>query len=216
MKPALEVRSIQYTFPGQSQATLEDVSFSLHPGEAVGIVGHNGSGKSTLLRAISTLLAPQKGEILFDGQPAAKVWSRVRPRISYSAGAPLGFYPRLTGAENLRLFASFKGQTLSTPDALRLLDRVGLGHAEKQIYFRYSLGMRQRLHLARLCLEPHDYIFVDEPSNGLDQDGMRLLEDLFANDLKGCTRLIISHDFELLGRMTTRRLELKRGRLHEL
>lgn len=216
MKPAIEVRSVRYAFPGQSRPVLDDVSFSIQPGEVVGLVGHNGSGKSTLLRIVSTLLAPQSGATFFDGEPAAKIQSRVRPRISFSAGAPLGFYPRLTGEENLRLFASFKGQALSAPAASRLMERVGLEGAGRQIYFRYSLGMRQRLHLARLCLKPHDYVLVDEPSNGLDQDGLRMLEDLFTKDLTGTTRLIISHDHELLGRITARRLGLREGRIHEL
>jgi ABC-2 type transport system ATP-binding protein len=216
MNPAIEVRGIQYTFAGQELPILRGVSFTVGHGEAVGIVGHNGSGKSTLLRIVSTLLAPQQGEVFFDGQESARVLSDVRPRISYSAGAPLGFYPRLTGEENLRLFASFRGQNLSSLEAKRLMRRAGLDTANMQIYFNYSLGMRQRLHLARLCLKPHDYVFVDEPSNGLDADGMSLLEDMFANELGACTRLIISHDHELLERMTSRRMLLKEGYTHEL
>lgn len=214
MTPALELRSLGYTFPGSPAPTLTDVHLKLRAGESLGIVGHNGSGKSTLLRLISTLLAPTTGEVVFEGETGGH--ARVRPRISFSAGAPLGFYPRLTGPENLRLFASFKGRALDVKGANRLMERVGLGHAQSTIYFRYSLGMRQRLHLARLLLPPHDFVFVDEPSNGLDPQGLELLVDLFRNELGSSTRVIISHDHALLARLTSRQLNLQSGRLHEL
>lgn len=216
MSQAVELRDVRYTFPGASAPVLNGINFAIASGESLGIIGHNGSGKSTLLRIVSTLLSAQTGEVLFGGQPASKSLRTIRPRISYSAGAPLGFYPRLTGRENLQLFASFKESSATPAQIEALLERVGLNHVPNQIYFRYSLGMRQRLHLARLCLPPFDYVFVDEPSNGLDHAGLDLLAEVFNQDLKAATKIVISHDRTLLERVTSRRLELKGGVLHEV
>lgn len=216
MTPAIELRNIRYTFKGNPQPTLNGIDLKIGPNESLGLIGHNGSGKSTLLRVISTLLAPQTGEVFFHGRPASEVFRQIRPLISFSAGAPLGFYPRLSGIENLQLFASFKGGHLSKQDGRLLMERVGLQSAKDQIYFRYSLGMRQRLHLARLCLKPFEFVFVDEPSNGLDPAGLELLVDLFDNELSQSTRLVISHDRAILSRLTQKCMELKAGHLHAL
>ncbi|MFJ7899719.1 ATP-binding cassette domain-containing protein [Streptomyces sp. NPDC096198] len=216
MSPLLELADLWYAYPHAAGPdpvpVLRGVSAEVHEGETLSIVGGNGSGKSTLLKILATLLRPTAGELRHRGQPIGAVPAAYRADVNYSAGAPLGFYPRLTAAENLRFFSGLKGGSLTSGQAGGLLDRVGLADQADVLYARFSLGMRQRLHLARLLLEPSALWIVDEPTNGLDTDGVRLLEDLLRNT-PDRTKVIVSHDREFLHRTGARTLVLKEGRV---
>lgn len=214
MSPLLELDDLWYTYPHAGSnpvAVLRGVRAEVHEGEILGIVGGNGSGKSTLLKILATLLRPTAGGLRYRGKPIGSVPTAYRAVVNYSAGAPLGFYPRLTATENLRFFSGLKGTTLTRHGARRLLDRVGLADQADVLYARFSLGMRQRLHLARLLLEPSGLWLVDEPTNGLDADGVRLLEGLLGAT-PDRTKVVVSHDLEFLRRIGSRTLVLKEGR----
>ncbi|SDT68110.1 ABC transporter ATP-binding protein [Actinoplanes derwentensis] len=207
--PLLELAAVSYTYPGPQGGSrvLNAVSGVIHEGETLGVVGPNGSGKSTLLKILATLLRPTSGQVRYRGRPMARVPLHYRGRVNYSAGAPYGFYPRLTAVENLRFFAGIKGAACSPAGARRLLETVGLADRADAVYATFSLGMRQRLHLARLLLEPSEIWIVDEPTNGLDTDGVRLLEKILG-DRPDKTKVIVSHDDDFLSRVATRRFVL--------
>ncbi len=114
--------------------------------ENVGVVGDNGIGKSTFLKVVASLIRPSQGEVLFYGRPIKSQVKAYRRQINYTAGAPMGFYPRLTGIENLRFFSAMKGKMISVPHAKDLVRRVSLpADAGDKKYHQFPLGMKQRL-----------------------------------------------------------------------
>jgi ABC-2 type transport system ATP-binding protein len=210
----IELRDISYSYPSAKPGQpplFRGLSASIARGEAVGITGANGSGKSTLLKILATLLQPTAGDVAYGGRPVRSCLGEVRASLNYCAGAPQGFYPRLDASDNLRFFSGMKGRMLSARELDVLLARVGLEAAGNKKYFQFSLGMRQRLHLARVLLEPSEVLILDEPSNGLDGEGARVLEEILTRDTAGKTRVVVSHDLALLARVTTRRLTILGG-----
>jgi ABC-type multidrug transport system ATPase subunit len=211
----LELSDLWYRHPG-ARAGAEDVlrgaDAVFGPGEAVGIAGRNGAGKSTLLKVTANLLRPARGRILFGGRPVGAHDRAFRSVLNYCAGAPQGFYPRLTAVENLRFFSGMKGRMYGRSEALAVLGRVGLTGAADAGYSTFSLGMRQRLHLACLLLEPAGLWILDEPTTGLDEEGMEMLRELL-DSAADKTRIIVSHDAGFLSGATTRTLRLADGLL---
>lgn len=216
MTAVLELDGIGYHYPrtrsGRGEV-LRDVCMTVAAGESVGIVGDNGSGKSTLLKIMSTLLRPTRGVVRFRGEPLPGSLRRYRSVLNYCAGAPQGFYPRLTARQNLAFFSGMKGRMLTRTQTDVLLDRVGLSESADVAYSRFSLGMRQRLHLAALSLEPAEIWILDEPTNGLDGNGLKLLERLLTAGEGRLARVVVSHDEDFLARTTGRVLRLREGEL---
>lgn len=210
--PLLELVDVSYAYPSARRRVpvLSGVSAVIREGETVGVVGPNGSGKSTLLKILATLMRPTTGRLLHRGRLLGRAPGGYRAGVNYSAGAPQGFYPRLTAVENLRFFAGLKGASCTAQEARRLAARVGLADSADAVYANFSLGMRQRLHLARLLLEPSEVWIVDEPTNGLDAEGVRLLETVL-RDARDKTKIIVSHDADFLARVSTRTLALGAG-----
>ncbi|MGC4792169.1 ABC transporter ATP-binding protein [Micromonospora sp. DT178] len=214
MTALLELHDVGYRYPHATKArgdVLHSVSLSVAAGEAIGIVGSNGSGKSTLLKVLATLLRPTRGRVLFRGTPVQASLRSYRAALNYCSGAPQGFYPRLTAAENLRFFSGMKGRMLSRREIAALLDRVGLAESMDVNYSRFSLGMRQRLHLAAVLFEPAEVWILDEPTNGLDADGMALLQVLLTEAGGRVARVVVSHDADFLSRVVDRTIRLVDG-----
>lgn len=211
MSALLELCDVSYAYPGVASTLLSNLSATIARGEKLGIAGSNGSGKSTLLKILATLLKPTGGELKFDGRPIASCLREIRGVLNYCAGAPQGFYPRLNALDNLRFFSGMKGRMMTRGELDRLLTRVGLSPSPEKKYFQFSLGMRQRLHLARLMLEPAELLIIDEPTNGLDPDGVAILEQILREDRGGKTQIIVSHDRAFLERVTRRRLVIEKG-----
>jgi Cu-processing system ATP-binding protein len=186
----IEVRNASCRF-GDVLA-LDGVSLAIGSGRMVGLIGHNGAGKSTLFKLMLGLVRPERGDVLVDGAPVAGPHFReARRRIGYLPET-FATYDNLTGAEVLRLFADLKGVAR---DACRdVLERVGLAHAAGRRVGGYSKGMRQRLGFAQVLLGGPDLVFLDEPTNGLDPEGIhdfyQLLREVQAS---GTTIVITSH-----------------------
>ncbi|MCF1598463.1 heme ABC exporter ATP-binding protein CcmA [Streptomyces muensis] len=209
----LDVSGLWYRYPRSSDGedgVLRGADAHIEEGESVGIVGRNGSGKSTLLKVLANLLQPTSGELRFHGRPVKPNDHEYRSALNYCAGAPQGFYPRLTATENVRFFSGMKGRMLSSTEAVELLERVVLAKSADVKYAKFSLGMRQRLHLACLLLEPSAVWILDEPTTGLDREGVQMLEGILA-EAHDKTRIIVSHDADFLSRVTTRTLALEEG-----
>jgi ABC-2 type transport system ATP-binding protein len=160
-----------------------------------GFVGPNGAGKTTTMAMLLGLVRPTAGAGSVLGQPITEPRSYLS-RVGALIESP-AFYPALTGAENLRLFA-----TVGRQDADRipgLLELVGLGSRGADRYRSYSLGMKQRLGIAAALLGEPELLVLDEPANGLDPQGVREMRELIARLAgSGRTVLVSSHDLSEL------------------
>lgn len=196
---AIDVRHVGKRFG--DVVAVDDISLAIGTGKMVGLIGHNGAGKSTLFKLMLGLVAPSAGDVLVDGVPTGRPdFRQVRRRIGY---LPETFvtYDNLTGLEVLHLFADLKH--VSRACCADVLERVGLGQAARRRVRGYSKGMRQRLGFAQVLLGAPDLIFLDEPTNGLDPEGIhdfyRILRDVQA---QGATIVITSHILaEIQGRV---------------
>lgn len=169
---------------------VDRISMDLPRGGVTGFVGPNGAGKSTTIRMLLGLIEPTSGEGEVLGQSIENP-SAYLHRVGALIEAP-AFYPTLTGAENLGVFAALGGfERGRIPE---LLEQVGLLDRGGDRYKNYSLGMKQRLGIATALLPDPDLLVLDEPTNGLDPQGIveirKLLMDLGAN---GKTVFVSSH-----------------------
>ncbi len=163
---AVEVSHLSKSFGGR--AAVEDVSFSVAPGEVFGFLGPNGAGKTTTVRILGTLIAPTSGSATVAGIPLSPAnGAEIRQRISIMPEAP-GLYLRLTVTENLRFFARLYGLPRREVRIGEALAAVGLSDRADDLCGSLSKGLRQRAALARTLLNDPAVMFLDEPTSGLD------------------------------------------------
>ncbi len=175
------------------QTAVNAVSLHVKKGRIYGLLGRNGAGKTTIMKMILGLTPVTSGEADVFGQNIKGREKRVYPRIGAIIETP-GFYPNLTGTENLEIFARLRGTTV--PNAVKsALEVVGLPYKDKKLFGKYSLGMKQRLGIAGAILHDPELLILDEPTNGLDPIGIAEMRH-FIKDLsteRGKTILISSH-----------------------
>jgi ABC-2 type transport system ATP-binding protein len=193
---------------------LSDITFSLEAGKIYGFYGHNGSGKSMLFRAIAGLIRPTSGEVIVFGK-------RIGVDVSFPEDLGLiietvGFWPHYTGFENLKTLASIKN-TISDDDIKDSIIRVGLDPYEKRSYSKYSLGMKQRLGIAQAIMEKPNLILLDEPTNALDEDGVKLVTNIINEEVeRGATVLITNHNKEELKLLCSKFFKMNDGKIKEM
>lgn len=175
------------------QTVVNAVDIHVKKGQIYGLLGRNGAGKTTIMKMILGLTSVTSGEVDVFGQNIKGREKHVYPRIGAIIETP-GFYPNLTGTENLEIFAKLRGT--AAPNAVKnALDVVGLPYRDKKLFSKYSLGMKQRLGIANAILHDPELLILDEPTNGLDPIGIAEVRD-FVKDLsteRGKTILISSH-----------------------
>ena len=172
---------------------VKNVNIHVKKGEIYGFLGPNGAGKTTVLKMVTNLWKPTQGSIeLFGRQLTPKSYEVLR-RMGSIIEFPV-FYDHLSGRENLRLHCEYMAyyHAGSVEKALELLELLG---AADQPVRTYSLGMKQRLGIARAILAGPELLVLDEPTNGLDPAGMKHLRDLFRMLCAeyGVTMIISSH-----------------------
>jgi ABC-2 type transport system ATP-binding protein len=212
-QPMLELCDVAKRF-GQT-AVLQGLSFRVNPGEVVGLVGPNGSGKTTTVRLANGVIRPDGGAITVGAYNPVHDGDAIR-QMSGILTESAGLYANLSGLQNLRFFASLYGVTdLNRP--LELLEQFGLGEVRDRIAGTYSTGMKKRLGLAKALLHRPRVLFLDEPTNGLDPEGIRMVLAYIAelNRQDGTTVIICSHLLQQLERVCHRYLFIERGRLIE-
>ena len=175
------------------QAAVKDVNLHVKPGRIYGLLGRNGAGKTTIMKMMLGLTPITSGEVTMFGKNIKGREKRIYPRIGAIIETP-GFYPNLTGTENLEIFAKLRG-TAGSNAVKHALKVVGLPYKDKKLFSKYSLGMKQRLGIANAILHDPELLILDEPTNGLDPIGIAEMRD-FIKKLsreRGKTILISSH-----------------------
>jgi ABC-2 type transport system ATP-binding protein len=207
----VDVRGLSKRFRGGVLA-VDDLSFSVQPGQVCGLLGPNGAGKTTCLRVLLGLVYPTEGEARLLGEvvrPGTPVLRRVGALIETAA-----FVPHLSGMLNLRLWWEAGGTRLADADLETALAIAGLGDAINRKVKTYSQGMRQRLGLARVLLGRPDVLVLDEPTNGLDPGEMREVRQLVRRVAEaGATVLFSSHILAEVEQICTHAVVMDKGRL---
>ena len=194
----------------EDRLAVSHINFEVPLGTVCGFVGPNGSGKTTTMRMLLGLITPTTGQGHILGEPIEhpeKYLSRVGAMIEGPA-----FYPALSGHENLMVLARLGGFPIERVQTL--LEKVGLGDRGKSKYKTYSLGMKQRLGIAAALLPDPKLLMLDEPTNGLDPEGIQevraLLREL-AND--GTTVFVSSHLLSELEIISDHIVMLRKGEI---
>ena len=198
-----------------AQTSVSDLSIHVRQGRIYGLLGRNGAGKTTTMRMLLGLTDPSSGTVSLFGKPLRGNEKKILPRIGSLIESP-GFYPNLTGTENLRIFADLRG--LKSPKYIKsALEVVNLPYRDKKLFSQYSLGMKQRLAIALAIMHNPELLILDEPINGLDPIGIAEVRDFIRElcDATGKTILISSHilsEIALLAEESLEELEAKNGK----
>ncbi len=192
MKNVLELKNVVKTI--KENTVLEDINLYMESGKVYGLVGRNGSGKTMLIRTMSGLLKPTSGAVLYNSKDLYE-----KGADSCYIGITLdgvGLYPELTGLENLIQLAKIK-KKVGKKEVIKAIERVGLKPEDKRTFRKYSLGMKQRILIAQAIMEEPDLLFLDEPTNGLDEEGVQLVRQIVQEEKeRGCLVIIASHNKE--------------------
>ena len=211
MSYAIQTKELSKAF-GKS-VTVDKVNLNVMRGDIYGFIGQNGAGKTTTIRMILHLIKPSGGTVeLFGEEVTDKTIYKHLKKIGAIIETP-GFYPNLTGEDNLDIHRIMMGVSdKSSVD--RAMKIVGLSDQKGKKTRYYSLGMRQRLGIARALLHDPELLILDEPTNGLDPQGIVEIRDLLTGIAKqGKTILISSHILAEVEKMVSRIGILHNGRL---
>ena len=189
----IKVKDLTYTYPGTNAPVLKNLDFEIKEGEIFGFLGPSGAGKSTTQKVLYKILHDYKGEILINNK-ALHLWGK-----DYFEEIGVGFempnhYLKLTGKENLELFASFykKEKIQSIPD---LFAMVGMEDSMNQKVEAYSKGMKMRLNFIRAIMHQPNIFFFDEPTEGLDPvNARKIREHIMYLKNQGKTIFITTHN----------------------
>jgi len=203
-------------FSGAKLRALDDVSFSVAEGEIFGLLGHNGAGKSTALGIMLGLVHPDAGEVVVDGADVIRDHAEALRKTGAIFEAP-AFYSYLSGWENLRLLTQLSGFR-NDRVMQETVELVGIADGVHSKVETYSHGMRQRLALAQALLPEPKLLLLDEPTDGLDPEGIHEFRDLvlMLRRERGLTILLNSHLLAEVELYCDRFAILRKGRLvHE-
>ena len=203
----IRLKDVYKTMKGTQ--VLKGVNLTVEQGDIVGIRGINGSGKTMVLRAIAGLIRVD-GSVEIGGK---KMEPGECPKdIGVLVEMP-GFLPEFTGKKNLQLLGMLQ-EGVTEEDIEEAMNAVGLDPKDRRHYKKYSLGMKERLGIAQAILKKPKLMLLDEPTNGIDSDGIQMLEELLRR-LKeaGSTIVVTSHDRDFLDAVTSQCYEMKEGSL---
>ncbi|MDH4358494.1 MAG: ATP-binding cassette domain-containing protein [Candidatus Berkelbacteria bacterium] len=192
MKNIIEVKNLVKTFKGGVRA-VDDVSFSVQQGQFFGFLGPNGAGKTTTMRVLATLSQPTSGKVKVNGYDVVKEPDAVRKSIGFAMQS-VGLDDLATAWENLILIGNLYGLTvLQAKDRAReLLEMFHLEKAADRYVQHYSGGMRRRLDVATALMHNPKILFLDEPTEGLDPSGRRVIWKYLQDLNKGGTTIFLT------------------------
>lgn len=206
----IEIRNVTKVI--KKTRVIDNVDITFEGGKIYGLSGKNGCGKTMLMRLISGLIYPTEGEVVIDGKILGKDCSFPKS-IGLLIENP-AFLEEYTAYENLRMLNGVGGNRLDKEEILSLIQSVGLDPHDSRKYYKFSLGMRQRLGIAAAIMGKPDVILLDEPINAIDEDGVSEIRDL-VRSLSGDDRIIIiaCHDKEEMEYMADEIIYMKDGKI---
>lgn len=191
---------------------VEDLNLEIHQGEVFGFLGPNGAGKSTTIGMMLGLIEPTAGQVEVFGLDVRNNLASILPRVGVLMENP-GFYPYLSGWDNLHLFAQVTGG-VADHRIEQLLELVELSSRTKDKFKTYSQGMKQRLAIACALLHDPEFIILDEPTSGLDPAGMKEIRDLIIRlGQEGKTVFLSSHRLHEVEQVCGQVAIIKQGRM---
>jgi ABC-2 type transport system ATP-binding protein len=191
---------------------VEDLSFSVAPGEVLGLVGPNGAGKTTTLRAIAGIIAPTRGRVAIAGHDLATHPVEAKRQLAFIPDEPQ-LFEYLTVEEHLRFVARLYGVGDATTRIRPLLEELQLVEKQRALPTELSRGMRQKLAIACGLLHDPAALVLDEPLTGLDPGGMRRMrETIAARARAGASVILSSHLLHLVEELCTKLLVIHHGR----
>lgn len=192
---------------------IDDLSFSVNQGEIYGFLGQNGAGKSTTIRMLLTLIEPTRGNIEIFGFDLLTHRKEILRQVGAIIEKP-DLYKYLTALENLSIFAKFSGIRPTQKQLLEQLEMVGLKNRVNSKIKTYSQGMKQRLGIAVALIHDPKLIILDEPTNGLDPQGIADMRNLILRLSKdyGKTIFVSSHLLSEIEIIADRMLILDKGK----
>jgi ABC-type multidrug transport system ATPase subunit len=207
----IKVQSLSKNF-GTLKA-VDQLSFEVEAGQVYGFLGQNGSGKSTTIRMLLSLIHPSEGQIEIFGQSLTNNRSAILEQVGAVIERP-DLYPYLTAHEHLTLFAKLRKQKISASKIEATLSQVGLLARANDKVQTYSLGMKQRLGIGIALLHDPALIILDEPTNGLDPQGIADIRQLIKSLSKdqGKTVLVSSHLLSEIEQIATHILIIHQGK----
>ena len=211
MSPVIEVFQLSKQF--KEVRAVDNLSFTVQKGDVYGFLGQNGAGKSTTIRMLLTLIESTKGTIHIFGKNLLTHREEILTRVGALIEKP-DLYKYLTAYENLSLFAMISGITVPKYKIMEQLEIVGLADRAKSKVKTFSQGMKQRLGIAVALVHDPELIILDEPTNGLDPQGIADVRNLVIGLSRnfGKTVLISSHLLSEIELMANRILIIDKGR----
>ena len=204
----IQIKHIKKVF--KDKEVLNDISFTIESGSICGLLGVNGAGKSTLMKILYGLESQSAGEILFDGKTSKEIKDDKKFGALIESPA---IYMNLSAFDNLKT----KALLYDIPDETirETLNLIGLANTGRKKAGKFSLGMKQRLGLGMATITNPEFLILDEPTNGLDPDGIKELLDLI-NSLKQkeMTILISSHQLHEVSKIADDIVILHQGTIH--
>lgn len=194
-----------------SDIALNNVSIEFERGKIYGVVGRNGSGKTVLFKTMIGFLKPTSGRVVVDGKEIGKD-TDFADNIGIIIETP-GFLSSYSGYKNLEYLASIKNM-IGKKEIKESMERVGLDPSSKKKVGKYSLGMRQRLGIAQAIMENPDILILDEPMNGLDNQGVEDVREILLNlKNEGKSIILASHNKEDIKVLCDQVYEMDHGKL---
>ncbi len=211
MAPIIQVTSLSKQFG--NIPVVDRLSFTVNQTDVYGFLGQNGAGKSTTIRMLLTLIAPTSGEIRMFGMDLRTHRKEILRQVGAVIERP-DLYKYLTGYENLSLFARMNGVDHSKKALMEQLDLVGLADRAQGKVRTYSQGMKQRLGIAVALIHNPQLIILDEPTNGLDPQGIADMRNLILHLSRHLNKtvLVSSHLLSEIEQIATRMIIIDKGR----
>jgi ABC-2 type transport system ATP-binding protein len=211
MSAIIQVSHLSKTY--STVKAVDDISFTVNKGDVYGFLGQNGAGKSTTIRMLLTLITPTAGSIELFGHNLFTHRAAILKQIGAVIEKP-DLYKYLTGYENLRLFARMSGLSVKDQQLKDQLEMVGLSERAHTKVRTYSQGMKQRLGIAVALVHDPQLIILDEPTNGLDPQGIADIRNLILHLSRhlGKTIVVSSHLLHEIEMIANRMLIIDKGR----
>lgn len=213
MRNIVEIKEVFKTI--DKEEILSGINLQIAEGEIYGFLGPNGAGKTTLMKCMLSLSTITSGSIEIFGKNLQEHREEILSQIGSIIESPI-FYDNCTAKEILEIHAQYMGKTITESDIIRALRMVGLKNTTKKVK-DFSLGMRQRLGLARAFLTKPKLLILDEPINGLDPIGIQEIRNLLLSLSKehGITILISSHILSEISQIADKIGFIKNGKIVE-